>query len=44
MNWDEVAERFTDPWTAGMLLDELGLGGWVAMCRYYGDDFGDWPA
>jgi hypothetical protein len=43
-DWDEVAERFTDPWTAGVLLDELELGGRVAMCLYYGDGFGDWPA
>jgi hypothetical protein len=34
----------TDPWAAGLLLDELELLWWVAMCLYYGDDFEDWPA
>ena len=43
MDWDDVAERFTDLWHAGTLLDELELGGWVAICLHYGDDQ-DWPA
>jgi hypothetical protein len=44
MDWDDSAERFTDPWAAGLLLDELELRCWVAMCLYYGDDFKEWPA
>jgi hypothetical protein len=34
MEWDEVAKRFTDPGPTGLLLDELKLGGWVAICPY----------
>ena len=38
MAWDHVAERFTNPWPASLLLDELELGPLAAMCLYYGDD------
>ena len=31
MDWDDVAERFTDHWPASA-LGQLELGGWVAVC------------